>query len=94
MTKLKLSADVLKLNPDLAAQQAKSKAKTPSGKGHGHTDDANEYDPPKQDRRVILTKCMYTALAMMDVWGTQWAGTKEAKTLRAAIRDYLRRMES
>lgn len=92
MSRLKLSADVLKLNPGLAAQQAKSKALTPSGRGHGHTDDANEYDPPKQDRRAILAHYIGYGLTMMDTWGLPWVNTTEAATLRVAIRAYLRRL--
>ena len=37
------SPDVLALNPDFAQTKRKSRAKTPSGKGHGHTDNIQEY---------------------------------------------------
>lgn len=40
---MKLSPDTLALNPALAKRLKKSRAKTPSGKGHGHTDDAQNY---------------------------------------------------
>lgn len=38
------SPDVLAANPDLAAKLKASKAQTPSGRGHGYVDDAEEYE--------------------------------------------------
>lgn len=96
MTKLNLSPDVLALNPEEAAKQAKSQAKTPSGQGHGHTDDAQAYKRPKptpeERRRVARGMMKYicnTALSMLDIWGGDWARTGEARELRAALGKYL-----
>lgn len=92
MTRLKLPAHVLELNPHVKA----SRAQTPGGRGHGYTPDADEYDPAKvepTDRREMMLHIVRTTLAMMEIWGLQWQDGKEAMALRRAIKDYLRRLE-
>lgn len=96
MTRLKLPAHVLALNPHLAAAQAKSRAQTPGGRGHGYTPDAQKYDPATvvpTDRRAMMMHIAKTTLGMMEIWGLQWQDGKEAMALRRAIKDYLRRLE-
>lgn len=48
------SPDVLAANPELAAAVKKTKAKTPSGKGRGFTDDAQRYP-----RRKVVAADLY-----------------------------------
>lgn len=38
------SPDMLTLNPEFAKQRKRSRAKTPGGKGHGHTPDSQCYE--------------------------------------------------
>lgn len=54
--------DVLAANPGLDIKS--SKAKTPSGKGHGHTDDAQAYDwiPPDPAERIEIATRQYIFL--------------------------------
>jgi hypothetical protein len=48
------SPDTLALNPDLARQLKKSRAKTPGGKGHhGHVPDAQCYTTPLPSHAVL-----------------------------------------
>jgi hypothetical protein len=54
-----LSPDVLRHNPDLARAAKKSKAVTPSGKGHGHTDDIQDFDRPP--RLPVMQLCLGNA---------------------------------
>ena len=90
LTKLKLSADVLKLNPELAAAQAKSRAQTPDGEGHhGHVPDAQRYGSYSIPAREFLVSTFKTSLEMERIWGAHWRHTIEAIEVREAIGNYL-----
>ena len=76
------SDDVLALNPGVAKQVKKSRAKTPSGKGHGHTDNTQAYTvvpyTPGQ-RRAILCSMASHFVAMLGIWGTDTDAQRAAK---------------
>lgn len=52
--RVNLSPDTLALNPALAKQLKKSRAKTPGGKGHhGHVPDAQHYTTPLPSHNTL-----------------------------------------
>lgn len=80
------SPDVLAKNPDLAKQVKSKKSATPSGRGHGFTDDAQTYERKKgrkvytpTERRAILRDMTNHYIAMLRVWGTETRVQQKAK---------------
>jgi hypothetical protein len=79
------SPDILAANPELAAAQKNSRAQTPSGRGHGITDDAQDYTdyewPPSA---VTLRKQAEQAIGMIERHAVR-AGILEAEPVARAL---------
>lgn len=82
------SPDTLAANPDLAAKLKTSKAKTPGGKGHGHTPDENAYRragmATMYDPNRMLRKAATVALCLIRFHAKR-AGRLGEATVRQAI---------
>lgn len=78
------SDDVLALNPDVARTAKKSRAVTPSGRGHGISDDAQKHErtvyTPDQRREMVRYAATWFG-SMLIQWGT---GTEAQQAALAA----------
>ena len=59
------SPDILALNPGLAQAKRESRAKTPSGKGNGHTDNIQDHGEQEFRTPELYRINTSTALAML-----------------------------
>jgi hypothetical protein len=62
-----------------------AKAKTPSGRGHGFTDDAQKYErlaPTDAERLANVRSAAQVAGSMIRIWGT---GTEAQQAAMAAL---------
>lgn len=84
MTKIIFSPDVLAANPDLAAKLKSSKAKTPSGRGNGFTDDAQDYPREIPDYAAEMRKAAQQA-GWLITWHAERAGVLNDKRVQAAL---------
>jgi hypothetical protein len=66
------SPDVLAANPDLAAKLKRSKAQTPSGQGHGHTDNEQRYDPTPYSAPAGIHCAAKIALSLIKHHAARW----------------------
>ncbi len=65
MNTRQFSPDVLAANPELARTVQKSRAQTPSGKGRGHTDDAQDYETPAPPARETYRRNTLTFYSLL-----------------------------
>jgi hypothetical protein len=90
------SPDVLAANPDLAAKLRRSKAKTPGGKGHGHTPDEQTYRAAgigKDPTRRRLVRDMARMAAGLIEWNASKGGFVDDVDVQRAL-EALRRLEA
>lgn len=90
------SPDVLAANPDLAAKLKSSKAQTPSGRGNGFVDDAQDYGKlPPADPVAHLTTATEQFLGLLNRFAPMWRGGNKVLVLqvREACRVLLEDLE-